>query len=203
MPEQFDYTPPTPVRILIVDGDRRVRQSMAGLIELADGIESAGATGDPASVLDLVAACRPDVVLVDPRLPDVDSGLALIEALHEGCPDVLIVAMSCADSLEHPVLGRGADAFVAKGGHTEELIDAVIRAARSRPLGNRPRGDVPTHSGVALPATAAALLVPLLVWLGAAPRSTAEVADGTPARRAGDPADRVTVVSRGSTAWHA
>ncbi|TFV55039.1 hypothetical protein E4P41_17935 [Geodermatophilus sp. DF01-2] len=55
--------------------------------------------------------------------------------------------------------------------------------------------------------TAASLLVPLLVWLAAGPRGPrrrgAEVADGTPARQAGERADRVTVVSRGSTAWQA
>jgi hypothetical protein len=68
-------------------------------------------------------------------------------------------------------------------------------------------GAAANDSGVALPATAAALLVPLLVWLAAGPRApgraAAGVADGTPARRAGEGADRVTVVSRGSTAWHA
>jgi hypothetical protein len=63
-------------------------------------------------------------------------------------------------------------------------------------------GAAANDSGVALPATAAALLVPLLVWLAAGPRG-AEVADGTRAGRAGEGADRVTVVSRGSTASNA
>ncbi|MGY1683427.1 hypothetical protein [Geodermatophilus sp. SYSU D01176] len=68
-------------------------------------------------------------------------------------------------------------------------------------------GAAANDSGVALPATAAALLVPLLVWLAAGPRGVggrgAAVAHGTPAGRADGSADRVTVVSRGSTAWHA
>ncbi|WP_448623541.1 hypothetical protein [Geodermatophilus sp. URMC 64] len=60
-------------------------------------------------------------------------------------------------------------------------------------------GAAVNDSGVAVPATAAALLVPLLVWLAAAPRET----DGTPSDEGVAGADRVTVVSRGSTAWNA
>jgi hypothetical protein len=61
-------------------------------------------------------------------------------------------------------------------------------------------GAAVNDSGVALPATAAALLVPLLVWLAAGRRGAP---DGTPASGAGEATDRVTVVSRGSTAWNA
>ena len=67
-------------------------------------------------------------------------------------------------------------------------------------------GTAVNDSGVALPATAAAMLVPLLVWLAAAARTTgpgASLGAGDHAR--GGPAEdpgRVTVGSRGSTAWH-
>ena len=65
-------------------------------------------------------------------------------------------------------------------------------------------GAAVNDSGVAVPATAAALLVPLLVWLAAAPRTAGQDhgADGTLASKAGKGADRVTVVSRGSTVWN-
>jgi hypothetical protein len=68
-------------------------------------------------------------------------------------------------------------------------------------------GAAVNDSGVALPATAAALLVPLLVWLAAAAgrggTGKGEVADGTPRSGPVDGPDRVTVVSRGSTVWNA
>ncbi|WP_245753395.1 hypothetical protein [Geodermatophilus ruber] len=67
-------------------------------------------------------------------------------------------------------------------------------------------GAAANDSGVAVPATAAALLVPLLVWLAARPRPAgaeeAVVADGTPASAAAGGPDRVTVVTRGSTVWN-
>ena len=68
-------------------------------------------------------------------------------------------------------------------------------------------GAAVNDSGVALPATAAALLVPLLVWLAAARRGggTASEGDGRVALPDSGPAEgagRVTVVSRGSTVWN-
>ena len=68
-------------------------------------------------------------------------------------------------------------------------------------------GALVNDSGVAVPATAAALLIPLLVWLAAAPRpdgtGTRETEDGSPRAGEEEGPDRVTVVSRGSTVWNA
>jgi hypothetical protein len=83
-----------------------------------------------------------------------------------------------------------ADAAVARAALTAVLLSLAIGAAVN-------------DSGVALPATAAALLVPLMVWLAAAPdgggTGTRETAGGTPRSGPAQKADRVTVVSRGST----
>ena len=87
-----------------------------------------------------------------------------------------------------------ADAFVVRAGLVAGALSLALGAAVN-------------DSGVALPATAAALLVPLLVWLAAAPRregtGKGEVADGTPRSGSVEDPDRVTVVSRGSTVWNA
>lgn len=88
------------------------------------------------------------------------------------------------------------------------LADAfALRAALLAGALSLTLGAAVNDSGVALPATAAALLVPLLVWLAAAPRredtGTGEVGDGTPGSGPGDDSDRVTVVSRGSTVRNA
>jgi hypothetical protein len=84
---------------------------------------------------------------------------------------------------------------------------AVLRAGLLAIALSLALGAAANDSGVALPATAASLLVPLLVWLAAAPRrpggGAAAEGDGTAAGPAGEGADRVTVVSRGSTAWNA
>ena len=83
---------------------------------------------------------------------------------------------------------------------------AVVRAALTAALLSLAIGAAVNDSGVALPATAAALLVPLMVWLAAAPggggTGTRETADGTPRSGPAQESGRVTVVSRGSTVWN-
>ncbi|MGY1753239.1 hypothetical protein [Blastococcus sp. SYSU D01042] len=87
-----------------------------------------------------------------------------------------------------------ADAGVLRAGLLATALSLTVGAAVN-------------DSGVALPATAAALLVPLLVWLAAAPPEhtpgTGEGARGTAHSGPDDDPDRVTVVSRGSTVWNA
>jgi hypothetical protein len=84
---------------------------------------------------------------------------------------------------------------------------AVLRAGLLACALSLTVGAAANDSGVALPATAATLLVPLLVWLAAAPggggTGTAEAAGRVPRTGPVEDADRVTVVSRGSTVWNA
>jgi tryptophan-rich sensory protein len=93
---------------------------------------------------------------------------------------------------------RGGVAGGLSRSHTAALKAGLLAVALSLTL-----GAAVNDSGVAVPATAAALLVPLLVWLAAAPDRDRDVADHTPSEGAGEGADRVTVVSRGSTVSNA
>ena len=75
------------LRILVVDADDRVRESLTGLLAIGDQLH--GRRQLPASrarALDLAAEHRPDVVIVDPRLPEVDGGLAFIAGLRASLP---------------------------------------------------------------------------------------------------------------------
>ncbi|MGY1594988.1 hypothetical protein ACI79D_23690 [Geodermatophilus sp. SYSU D00708] len=103
--------------------------------------------------------------------------------------------------LRGPGLLRGR-ADLLPAGDLTALRAGLVAAALSLAV-----GAAANDSGVALPATGASLLVPLLVWLAAAPRASGtearEVADGTPGPDPVAGPDRVTVVSRGSTVWNA
>jgi hypothetical protein len=83
---------------------------------------------------------------------------------------------------------------------------AVLKAALIAALVSEVLGSLVNDSGVAIAATGAALLVPLLVWLAAAPPAhdpgTGETAGGAPHSGPVEGSDRVTVVSRGSTVWN-
>jgi hypothetical protein len=82
----------------------------------------------------------------------------------------------------------------------------VVRAVLVSALLSLALGAAVNDSGVALPATAAALLVPLMVWLAAGAGSggtgSGETSGGTPHSGPVEGAERVTVVSRGSTVWN-
>ena len=118
------------LRILVVDADDRVRESLTGLLAIGDHLQVVGSSGLPGPALSLVAEHRPDVVVVDPRLPEVEGGLAFIAGLRATCPDVRILAMSWSDALERTAIDGGAHAFLRKTFRPTELIAAIMAAVQ-------------------------------------------------------------------------
>lgn len=82
-----------PIQVLVVDADRRVRQSLCGLIDLAEGLHIAGSASDPAGALAGMAGGSVDLVLLDPRLPEFDAGKALVGTIRRQWPGTSIVAL--------------------------------------------------------------------------------------------------------------
>ena len=122
--------PDGPLRIVVVDADDRVRESLTGLLAIGDHVLVVGSSGLAGPAFDLANDCRPDVVIVDPRLPEVDGGLGLIARLRASCPEVRILAMSWSDALEHAALDGGAHGFVRKTFRPAELIAAIVATGR-------------------------------------------------------------------------
>ena len=121
---QQSATPSIP-RVVIVDGDRRVQQSLADLLVLTGELEIVGRAGDVRGALELVDAARPDVVLIDPRLPDADAGLALIGALARAWPGLRVVITGWSDAEGHALV-KGSAQYVSKGSSPEEFVAAVV-----------------------------------------------------------------------------
>ena len=122
--------PVAPLRVLVVDADDRVRESLTGLLGIGRDVVVVGSAGQPGPAIDLVATESPDVVVIDPRLPEVDAGLALITRLRSSSPDVRVLVMSWTDGLEHTALARRADGFVRKTFRPGELAAAIVAAGR-------------------------------------------------------------------------
>ena len=119
-----------PLRVLVVDADDRVRESLTGLLGIGDRVVVVGSSGLAGAAFDLASDFRPDVVVVDPRLPELDGGLTFIAKLRECCPEVRILAMSWSDALERTALDGGAHGFVRKTFRPTELIAAILAAGR-------------------------------------------------------------------------
>jgi DNA-binding NarL/FixJ family response regulator len=126
-----DASPPSDgrLRVVVVDADDRVRESLAGILAIGDRIEVVGSAGQADPALELVAAVSPDIVVVDPRLPELDGGLAFITKLRGTVPGVRVLAMGWSGGPEDGAVGAATDGFVRKTYRPRELVAAIIAAA--------------------------------------------------------------------------
>jgi DNA-binding NarL/FixJ family response regulator len=120
--------PSTP-RVVIVDADRRVLQSLSDLLGVSGDVEVVGRAGDVRAALEEIERLNPDVVLVDPRLPDVDAGMALIGGMNRAWPTIRVVITGWGDNEARPVL-NGHSCYVSKGSSPEEFVDAIVAGCR-------------------------------------------------------------------------
>ena len=120
-----------PLRVLVVDADDRVCESLAGLLGIGERLVVVGGAGRPGPALELVASTKPDIVVVDPRLPDVDDGLAFIGRLRVDAPAIKVVVMGSFAGADQTSLAAAADGFVRKTFRPTELV-AAIEAAGGR-----------------------------------------------------------------------
>jgi DNA-binding NtrC family response regulator len=111
------------VRVLVVDGDRRVRGSLGRLLEIADGIVVTGVCDDVEGAVRVLEETAVDVVVMDPRLPDFDAGRALAQAIAERWPDVRVVSLNWPD--EHMPNAPACVTVAPRTVQPEALIDLL------------------------------------------------------------------------------
>jgi len=124
-------SPPAAIRVLVADDQRVVREGLVLLLELLGGIEVVGAAADGEQAMALAADLRPDVVLMDLRMPRLD-GVAATRRLRERDPGVRVIALTTYDD-EHSVMEAvraGARGYLTKDAGAEEIrqaLEAVVR----------------------------------------------------------------------------
>jgi DNA-binding NarL/FixJ family response regulator len=125
----------TAIRLLLVDDDPLVRAGLSLMMGGADDIEIVGEAADGAEVEELVDRTRPDVVLMDIRMPSVD-GLTATERLRDrkDAPQVVVLTTFHADEQVLRALRAGAAGFVLKDTPPAEIVDAVRRVAVGDPV---------------------------------------------------------------------
>jgi DNA-binding NarL/FixJ family response regulator len=124
------------IRILIVDDQPAVRQGLRLRLSLEPELEVVGEAGDAAEALALAGALRPDVVLIDVRMPDTD-GIEITVALKVLFREIAVVMLSLYDDIgtRRRAKEAGAAAFVVKH-RMEELLTIIRRAAFGKPEGS-------------------------------------------------------------------
>ncbi|GGV83163.1 DNA-binding response regulator [Streptomyces gelaticus] len=133
-PAPMDPAAP-PVRLLIVDDDPLVRAGLALMLGGADDIEIVGEGANGTQAAELVDRLRPDVVLMDIRMPGMD-GLTATESLRgrPGAPEVIVLTTFHADEQVLRAIRAGAAGFVLKDTPPAQIVDAVRQVAAGDPV---------------------------------------------------------------------
>lgn len=123
------------IRVAIVDDQQLIREGIRLILQLTDDLELVGEAADGAEAVDMVARCRPDVILMDIRMPVLDGIAATtrIVSSHPGCRIVILTTYD-RDELVYESMRAGASGFLLKDVGRELLIAGIRSAARGDSL---------------------------------------------------------------------
>lgn len=122
---------PTALRVMIVDDHPVVRAGMAAILSEAAGLEVVAECGDGAQALSLAASTRPDVILMDLRMPVMDGAEATARlTAGAGSPAVVILTTFDGDGDIVRAIEAGARGYLLKDSPPEVVVGAVRAAAR-------------------------------------------------------------------------
>ncbi|MFZ0384554.1 MAG: response regulator transcription factor [Solirubrobacteraceae bacterium] len=124
-----------PIRVLIADDQALVREGLMTLLQATPGIEPVADAADGAEAIGLAARHRPDVILMDLRMPNVD-GVQATREIRAAQPDTEIVVLTThADEASIlDALRAGARGYLTKDAGIEEIARAVHAAAAHQSL---------------------------------------------------------------------
>ena len=114
----------TPMRILVADEQPKVRFALRVLLARQDDCSVIAETGNAEEMLAQAEVTQPDLILLGWELPGL-SAAASLDALHEVCPKIVVIALSAWPEARQAALGAGADAFVSKADPPERLLQAI------------------------------------------------------------------------------
>jgi DNA-binding NarL/FixJ family response regulator len=123
------------VRVLIVDDDALVRSGLEMMLGQFDDLTVVGAVGDGADVLPAVNTLRPDVVLMDIRMPLID-GLTATEQLRarRDPPEVIVLTTFDTDRHIRRALRVGASGFLLKHTPPDQIARSIQQVAAGEPM---------------------------------------------------------------------
>ena len=144
------------VRILVVDDHELVRRGLRYVVSSREGWEVCGEASDGRTALKLARKLRPDVIVMDLAMPEMN-GLESTRQIVKELPgtEVLILTMYDSEQLMHEVLKAGARGFVLKSDGAGSIAEAIYHLRRHKPFFTSRAADVMLKSYLEPDATAA------------------------------------------------
>jgi DNA-binding NarL/FixJ family response regulator len=121
------------IRVVVADDQGLVRAGLCAILASQDDISIVGEAADGAEAIEVVRSTRPDVVLMDVRMPGVD-GIEATRQLADSSARILMLTTFDLDKHVYAAMKAGACGFLLKDAMPESLIDAVRAAARGEAL---------------------------------------------------------------------
>ena len=114
------------IKVMIADDQELIRQSLQIVLEMKEGIEVTATAKDGREVIQEVRKDKPDVILMDVRMPEMD-GVQCTQIIKEQYPDVKIIILTTFDDDEYVynALKHGASGYLLKGISMDELEKAI------------------------------------------------------------------------------
>lgn len=122
-----------PIRVLVADDQRIVREGLGTLLGLLEGVEVVGSAADGEEVVGMARTLKPDVVLMDLRMPRCDGAEATrrIRAEDPGIK-VLVLTTYADDRSVLEALRAGARGYLTKDAGSDEILDALRQVAHGQ-----------------------------------------------------------------------
>ena len=118
------------IRVVVADDQAAVRAGLVLILTAAEGIEVVGEAGDGEAALSMARALRPDVVVMDVRMPVLDGIAATATVAAEGLGAVLVLTTFGIEEHVYGALRAGASGFLLKDTDAAGLVEAVRVVAR-------------------------------------------------------------------------
>lgn len=130
------------IKVLIADDQALIRDSLKIVLDTNEDIGVTGAVANGLEVIRSVRSQRPDVILMDIRMPEMD-GVQCTQIIKENHPEIKIIILTTFDDDEYifSALKYGASGYLLKGISMEQLIDAIHKVYNGNAMIN---GDIAT-----------------------------------------------------------
>ena len=119
------------MRILVADGQSKVRHALCVLLKQQPGLEIVGEAASALELLTQTEKCRPDLILLHWRLRDLTT-FDLLPVLRRRCPGLRLIALSARRETCQAAMDAGADAFVCKMDPPDRLLAAIQAIQQQR-----------------------------------------------------------------------